>query len=146
VKCFNQGQTLIEVIVAVGAMSTLLVALLSLVSLSMRNTRLARDRAAAVTLAQEGIELMRAYRDYNWETFKAKANGTSYNLPENWVVTDGLDNVCETELSIRDLFWRCTTLTTVGNSEVTVAVAVGWRESGQDFSTEQNTNLSLWAR
>lgn len=124
-------------VVAIGAMSLLLVALLSLMSLSLRNSRLAKDRAQAVALAQEGVELMRSYRDYAWSELLALADGSNYDLPANWVVEDGLSAVCGSE--------RCVRLVLAGG-QVEVSVAVSWVEGSQTFSTNQVTQLTLWER
>ena len=140
-KCYNRllaGQSLVEVVIAVGAMSVLLMALLSLMSLSLRNSRLAKDRARAVASASQGVELMRAYRDYNWNEFLGLANGNNYNLPANWVVEDGLSAVCDSDP-------RCAQLTTTAG-QVEVKVSVSWTEGSQTFTTNQVTQLSLWER
>ena len=144
-RCYK-GQSLVEVIVAVGAMSLLLVSLLALVSLSLRNSRLAKDRAQAVTLAQEGGELMRAYRDYNWSQLLAAANGTDYNLPANWVVETGLSEVCLQERQIYDFFWRCVNLTQPSGGLVEMNVTVAWPEGNQTFTTNQTSQLTIWER
>lgn len=145
-KLFHKGQSLVEVVVAVGAMTVLLIALLALVSLSLRNSRLAKDRARAVALSQEGVELMRAYRDYDWQGFKGISG--NFNLPDNWVVEDGLGQACNLaneSLKIEDFFWRCVIL---GNSLNTVEVEVNvyWKEGAQTFTTNQITQISLWER
>ncbi|OGD61105.1 hypothetical protein A3I57_00855 [Candidatus Beckwithbacteria bacterium RIFCSPLOWO2_02_FULL_47_23] len=119
-------------------MSLLLVALLSLMSLSLRNSRLAKDRAQAAALAQEGVELMRSYRDYDWSELLVLADGTNYNLPGNWVVEDGLSAVCGLE--------RCVQLTTLPAGQIEVSVSVAWKEGGQVFTTNQVGALSLWER
>lgn len=134
-----------EILIAIGAMSVLLISLLSLVTLSLKNSRLSKDRAQAVALAQEGIELMRAYRDYSWSGFRAKA-GLEYNLPGNWVVGDGLTQNCNQTPSINGFFWRCVDLDAAGSNEVLVAVEVGWNEGGQTLTTKQDTRLTLWER
>lgn len=134
----SKGQSLVEVVIAVGAMSVLLVALLSLMSLSLRNSRLAKDRARAVALASEGVELMRAYRDYNWNQFLNLADGSNYDLPDNWVVEDGLSADCVSSE-------RCVRLDLAGG-QVEVSVTVSWREGSQTFSTNQVTQLALWER
>ena len=135
-----------EVVVAVGAMSVLLVALLALMSLSLRNSRLAKDRAQAVALASEGVELMRAYRDYSWSQLLSAADGTNYNLPDNWVVETGLAAVCVEDRQINDFFWRCVNLTAPAVGQVEVAVSVSWPEGSQVFTTNQVGGLSLWER
>lgn len=146
-KCFkdNQGQSLVEVLVAVGAMSLLLVALLALVSLSIRNSRLAKDRAQAVALAQEGVELMRAYRDYSWTEFSGIAQTEEYDLPYIWTVEMGLSAGCIETATINDLFYRCVRVE-MGANEAEVEVRVAWMEGSQLQETTQLTKLSLWER
>ena len=132
-----------EVVVAVGAMSVLLIALLALVSLSLRNSRLGKDRARAVALSQEGIELMRAYRDYNWQELLGSSG--NWNLPDNWVVENGLDQGCNPVLRIDDFFWRCVELSDASGG-MEIKVSVSWLEGAQTFTTNQVTQMSLWER
>lgn len=144
---FKGGQSLIEMVVAVGMMSLLMVALLSVISLSIKNTRLAQARTQAVGLAQEGIELMRAYRDFSWNDFYAKADGQSYTLVDNWTVEAGLTQSGCNEFSYFDasqFFSRCVTLSAVEVGRVTVEVIIYWQEGSQLKNISQSTNLSLW--
>ena len=154
-KCFkanhNRGQSLVEVVVAVGAMSLLLVALLALVVMSIKNSRLAKDRAKAVALAQGGVELMRAYRDYSWTEFSIFATGDDYVLESDWTVdTVGLGEVatgCD-EISYMDetnFYSRCVKLSS-GASVVDVQVTVSWQEGSRLEQTVQSTRLSIWER
>lgn len=130
---------------AVGMFALLLTALLALISLSVKNSRLARDRTMAVGLAQQGVELMRTYRDYSWSTLLAKA-GTNYDLPGNWTVATGLSYVCPDDNNIYDYYLRCVVLTVQPGGEVAVQVTVSWIEGSQTYQTVQSTNLSLWER
>ncbi|MCG2692256.1 hypothetical protein L6272_05525 [Microgenomates group bacterium] len=148
-ECFNKkiaGQSLIEVVVAVGMIALLLTAVLALISLSVKNSRLAKDRTNAVSSAQQGVELMRTYRDFNWSTLLAKANGTNYDLPGNWTVDMGLSNGCPDANNIYDYYLRCVVLTQPGGGEIAVQVTVSWVEGSQTYHTVQSTNLSLWER
>lgn len=141
----NSGQSLVEVIVAVGAMSLLMVALLALVSLSIRSNRLSQTRAEAVALAEEGIELMRAYRDLSWTDLYAKA-GNNYGLEKNWTVETGLWIDCPAGKNIDNFFTRCVEVITGGADQVNIQVVVSWQEGSQTYQTVQTTNLSLWER
>lgn len=147
----KDGQSLVEVVIAVAAMSLLLVSLLTVVILSVKNSRLAKDRTLAVNWAQEGIELMRAYRDYNWLEFSVLANGDDYQLVANWTVEDGLsgaDSGC-TETNFMDgnnFFSRCVNLQLAAVDSVTTVVTVSWPEGGQYKQTIQSTQLSRWER
>ncbi len=60
-----RGFTLIETLVAVTLMVVAIVAPMSLVSQSLTTAYYARDQVAAYSLAQEGIETVRAVRDGN---------------------------------------------------------------------------------
>jgi len=149
VKCWksSQGQSLVEVLVAVGAMSLLLVSLLSLISLSVRNSRLAKDRTQALSLAQGGIELMRAYRDYSWTDFSGSAGGTKYDLPGAWVVEDGLSTACnESTYTINNVYRRCVEIQGIDAQEMSINVEVSWQEGNQVHQAIQETRLSVWQR
>lgn len=74
------GFTLIETLVAVSLMVIAIVAPMSLVSQSLTTAYYARDQVAAYSLAQEGIETVRAVRDGN--ILSNALNGTSRNLLE----------------------------------------------------------------
>lgn len=139
----NSGQSLVEVIIAVGAMSLLMVALLALVSLSIRSNRLSQSRAEAVALAEEGIELMRAYRDLSWTDLSSKAPG-NYGLAKGWTV-ESVFETCPVVNNIDDFFIRCVDISNIGGT-INIKVTVSWREGSQTYQTVQTTNLSLWER
>jgi type II secretory pathway pseudopilin PulG len=73
-----EGFTLIETLVAVSLMVIAIVAPMSLVSQSLTTAYYARDQVAAYSLAQEGIETVRAVRDGN--ILSNATQGTSYDL------------------------------------------------------------------
>lgn len=143
----KKGQSLIELIVALGMMSLLLVALLALVSLSVRNSRLAKNYNQALSLAQEGVETMRAWRDFSWNGVVASARITPYDLPENWVVEDGLSNDCDPDnYQIIGIFSRCVLVSLETIDSATVTVTVYWQEGNQVKSSQQLARLTRWER
>ena len=72
------GFTLIETLVAVSLLVIAIVAPMSLVAQSLTTAYYARDQVAAYSLAQEGIESVRAVRDGN--ILSNATAGTSFNL------------------------------------------------------------------
>ncbi|MFZ2975679.1 MAG: hypothetical protein WA055_03605 [Candidatus Moraniibacteriota bacterium] len=60
------GFSFIEVILAVFLISTGMIAVMSLMSSSLRDSMDSRDQIVGVLLSQEGIELVRNLRDNNW--------------------------------------------------------------------------------
>lgn len=141
------GQSFIEVIVALGMMSLLLVALLALMSLSVRNSRQAQTQTRALALAQTGVELMRAYRDYSWTLLELEVSAQAYNLPENWVVGDGLAAACVPDnYTISSIFSRCVEISLENIDLIQVGATVYWQEGGQQHSVQQLSRLAQWER
>lgn len=143
----SQGQSLIELIVALGMMSLLLVGLLALVSLSVRNSRLAQTQARAVALAQGGVELIRAWRDYSWTDLTAAVRSQAYELPENWIVETGLTADCVPDnYVIANILSRCVQLSLESVDSLAVTVTVYWQEGGQVRTSQQLARLTKWER
>ena len=65
ISAHRRGFTLIETLVAVSLLVIAIVAPMSLVSQALTTAYYARDQVAAYSLAQEGIEAVRAVRDGN---------------------------------------------------------------------------------
>jgi type II secretory pathway pseudopilin PulG len=62
-KPAERGSTLIEILVVTFILGISVTAMVSLITMSMARNRLAKERAVATRLAQEGIEWVRAERD-----------------------------------------------------------------------------------
>ena len=128
-------------------MSLLLVALLALMSLSVRNSRQAQTQTRALALAQTGVELMRAYRDYSWTLLEQEVSAQAYNLPENWVVGNGLSTTCDQDdYVISSIFSRCVELSLENIDLIQVKATVYWQEGGQQHSVQQLSRLAKWER
>lgn len=140
----KKGQSLIEVVVAVGMIGMLLVAILALITLSLKNSRLAKAKTQAVALAQEGVELMRTYRDLSWTGLVAKADGNSYSLPLNWTINNSLTDICPVTFNINNLFRRCLVLSDATVNSVLLTVTVEWQEGNRWHQSQQATRLALW--
>lgn len=84
----KRGQGLLETIVAIGVVMTGLVSVMALVISNLNTQRDAAMRYQAISLAREGIELVRNRRDTNWLTPDA---GTWEGLPEGGGTALGTD-------------------------------------------------------
>lgn len=62
----NNGQGLLEVVVAIGVLSTGVFSLLTLMTSALNTAIENQERVRAGNLAREGIEVVRAIRDSNW--------------------------------------------------------------------------------
>ena len=63
---FLRGQGLMEMIVAIGVITTGLVTILALAASSLSGAKESEARTVALSLAREGIEVVRNIRDGNW--------------------------------------------------------------------------------
>ncbi len=75
-EIFENGQSLFEVVVAVGVIALVMVAVVSLGTVSVRNSNFAKNDAIATKYAQEGTECLRQQRDANWSIFLS-TNGSA---------------------------------------------------------------------
>ena len=72
----DSGQSLVEVVVAVGLILTAVVALLALATSGLRGSGFGVTKARATKLANEELELVRAYRDsVGWSVFDDSGGG-----------------------------------------------------------------------
>lgn len=65
---FQRGQGLIEIIVAIGIGTILILALVSLSTRATRNSDVSRNQAQATRLASEGLEVIRSLKSNNGES------------------------------------------------------------------------------
>lgn len=134
----NSGQTLIEIVIALGAILITLTSISILVAISISNSSFIKAQSTAAKYAQDGMEYVRYLRNNNLSSFQSK-NG-SYCLDE---VTEQNKNdpftlLCLTP-NIKDEFIRevdfskntfnCPSPTGTQLSQTEVTVKVSWRDT-----------------
>lgn len=130
-KKLAQGQSLIEVVTALGVIVLVLTALAVVVTLSIANAKFSQNQTLASKYSQEVMEKLRAYRDQNtWDVFTSNCNGgsslTLSDLPSTGSWTRGI--VC-----------------TVNGDTCGVVVTVGWADAkGRIHKSELKTNFTSW--
>ena len=75
----KKGFSLIEVLISLLILSTGIAAVVLLMMQSIRSSQTSRDQIIASMLAQEGIELMRNYRDNNTSSFNTTGIASAEN-------------------------------------------------------------------
>jgi len=121
----QSGQTLMEVLVALGIIAVVATALSGVVITSMGNARFSKDQSLATQYAQEGMETVRSLRDSNYTGFQNIASGT-YCLAKNSVTLTA--NCFSANF---DTFLRKVTITQSSCSAnvARVEVSVAWQDS-----------------
>ncbi len=79
-KC-QSAETLIEVVIAIGIISTGAATAANVAVQSIRSSAFARDALVAQNLAMEGLEIVRNVRDTNWIKFSFDRPGCWNQLP-----------------------------------------------------------------
>lgn len=146
---WKRGQSLIEVLVAMGVVAMLAISLVTTTLITQRSARSARNNTQATNLAQQSIEQMRVFRDrkgYGTLTNNPPAQcwkiDTSADMskPEVWA----LSNSCPETISLNNTsFSRSITIengTDPDQKKITVTVA--WQDSSGPQSVRSVTLLS----
>ena len=122
----SNGQSLVEVLVAVTMTVFLLGALVIATTRSIKNSRFARDQARATHLAQEKVEDLRNMRDEEgWEYLTDYLSACPASVPSGFscAITDIISS---------------------DDNEVTFTVEISWEDRGT-HKVQQKTTLTRWA-
>lgn len=79
-KDSSKGQTLLEVILAIGVACIVLIGLTRAVTVALRNAQFAKNQALATQYAQEGMEKARQLRDQDPDVFWNKSGTETEDL------------------------------------------------------------------
>jgi len=158
------GFTLLEVIVAIFVVNVALLALLSLMSYTSINSRTSANRLIALNLAQEGIEIVRNYRDAasNWTSWFSSAQTGDYRAkialtsPYNWILERnpatfqlrynsalGLYHHQENGDPL-SIFSRRIRIEAVSANQKKVIATVSWTNYGKNYSIVVENWLYKW--
>lgn len=153
----SSGQTLVEMVVAVGMVSLVLVAIVSGIAISIRNSRFSKNKALATRFAQEGVEKFRFYRDeFGWEPFFEVMSdpgvSSDYCLNEFPLSLENIDGKlgsCAGD-TIDDgmVYTRYARveITTLSPQRVDVVVGVSWYEGASSHFVELPARFNDWTR
>jgi len=145
---FIPGQTMIEVVIAVGIVVVLSVALITTSLVTQKTARSARNTTQATKLAQEYIEQIRVFRDRRG--FESVPTGDCYKIIspsdiELWEVKDCLNfGIDEVTLDTTKFTRSLDIESIVANKKLKITVTVMWEESGGTQVIEHTTFITQW--
>lgn len=155
---FEKGQTLFEVVLAIGMMAAILIGIVSLAALAVRNSTFSKNKTLATRYAQEMVEWLRSERDNNYDIFAAKSAldpGLTYCFDEigaTWPPMNysGCGSGDEDKIAGTSLF-REVNLTTSESLpvtgepiQITATVKVYWTDGRVDHEVRSVTYLTDW--
>lgn len=147
------GQSLIEVVISIAIAALLAISLISTTLITQRTSHSAKNNTEATKLAQEGIELIRVFRDR--QGYSLLTDSTCFYLEES--TSGNLDTLgkypgnCPSSPSYGELiqlssnvsFYRTYAVAPAANAKL-VTVTVEWDEPGGRKKVENETFLSQW--
>ena len=145
-KIYNKGQSLFEVVLALALSTLIIVALVSLVSNSIRNSSYSRNKTYATRYTQEATEWLRGERDGDWDVFST--NFLFCPTPPHVQCLDTLAwgncGTCgETEF-VDNIFKREISFSDIEADSVTVETTTYWIDSQGIHEVRSNTILTDW--
>lgn len=139
----QSGQSIFEVVLAVGIVTVVLISIVGLVAVTQRNTNAAKTRAEASRSAQEALEWIRQERDTNWTAFYNRTAINTYCLDTlSW----GNSNSCGNNELVTDKgFIREVVFTRDPNpNAVKTEVRVRWTDGQGTHDLRSTTQFTNW--
>ncbi len=138
----QSGQTLAEVVVAIGVVVLLVTGLIFGTSITLKASQYGKARSQAVQYAQEGIEIARALRDGGWTGFLAYGGVTplSWCLDKAGVWT-AMSGSCNPNI---DAYYTRQVTFTWNDPKMKADVTVSWIDGNKSFSVPITTYFTQW--
>lgn len=139
----EKGQSLFEVVLALGVITAITVGIVSLAASSIRNAGFSKNKTLAGRYVQEATEWLRSERDADFTAFEAHALTSIWCLSGlNWtkVGVCGSVNIPDTSL------FREVTFSTLpsGNTIIRANVRVYWTDGQGDHEVSSITSFTDW--
>lgn len=141
----SSGQSLLEVVIAIGVIAVLVMGLVVAATSSLRYSQESRLRSSAVKYAQEAIELAREIRDSSTWTVFAQYSGSgtkTWCIDSDGAWTQDSGTGCG-PIAPGSQFSR-SVMFTWNDPLMQVVSTVSWISGGQTLSTELHTNFTQW--
>lgn len=147
------GQSIIEVILATVVVALVLVAVLSTIVASLRNSRLSLEQTRATKYGEEVLEWVRQERSVvGWSNLLSTVGGVGSevdycltSLPSSWTELEDYRGNCQpTDLITDTPYQRQMTLRRTSSDELEVLVRLTWPGKAGSITTELKTILARW--
>lgn len=148
----NKGQSLFELVIAIGISALIIVVLVSLVSSALQNAAFAKNETLAGKLAQESTEWLRGQRDSDINIFITNVSSYPYEVARcfnslAWTAVGPCgvgDNIAG--LFVRQISFKQVNAVIDGviKNIIQANVSVSWTDSKGIHEVTNATNFSDW--
>jgi Tfp pilus assembly protein PilV len=138
----ESGQSIFEIVIAIGLISLVLIAMVAAASVSVISATYARNQTQAGRLTQEAAEWIRGEKDADWAGFKTNASiGTWCLIDTTWSQQGscGAD-----DLVSGTKFSRQVTFTPAGGSYVKADISTTWKDAKGTHSVPTTAVFTNW--
>lgn len=137
---YSLGQTLAEIVVALGIILLIISALIVGGTAAIKSSDQNRLRTLAVGYAQEALEITRKLRDEDWTSFQAKSGLWCLDKAGVWTQA-----VAECPANIDNAFTRSVTFTwNTALSRMDVVTTLRWQDGAATHQTILTTFFTQW--
>ena len=154
---YNKGFSIIEVLVAISVITIGITGAMNLINFTISSVAMSKSQTIAVSLTQEGMEIVRSIRDSNWLEKVAWDSGlgagdyrVQYDnnslllLSGNPVLKINSNGFYQYDSGTDTRFKRKMTISDVSANEIKVVSEVTWDERGKSYDTSAETRLYDW--
>lgn len=142
----NAGQSLFEVVLALGVITAIIVGVVSLTANSIRNSVYSRNKTLATRYASEATEWLRSQRDVlGFDYFKTRAQPGTHCLKN--LVWTGVGNCTSGDKIAGTSLFRDVAFTNNLVDQKTIIevdIRVYWHDAQGDHEVVSATNFSDW--
>jgi Tfp pilus assembly protein PilV len=144
----EKGQSMFELVVAIAICALIIVAIVSLTTVSINNSSYSKNKALASTYAQQATEWLRGQRDSNIDTFIANATTPAWCLQDLGFTRPAVNPAVDCTGKITNTpFVRWVSFNTSlqgGKTVVEADITVSWSDSQGTHTVKSATNFSDW--
>lgn len=143
----RKGQSLFEVVFAVGMSALIITTVVVLAGNAVSNSTFSKNKVIAGRHTQEAVEWLRGERDADWDTFFSFAATAIWCLPmTDWnLAKAGVCGPTDT-ISSNPNFKREVNFTQVDSANVETKVKVYWQDGRGYHEVSTVTNFTDWRR
>lgn len=138
-----KGQSLFEVVLALGVITLITVGIVILATNSIKNATFSKNKNIAAKYAQEAIEWLRSVRDTNPSLFITNSMVASYCLDSlSWANTGncGSSEYLGSTIYLRQVNFSSSVVS--GKNLIEAEVVVSWRDPSGSHSVKSTTSFA----
>lgn len=142
----NSGQSLFEVVVAIGISALVVTGIVAAASNSIQNSSYSKDKNVATNYVQETMEWLRQERDKNLANFKLKITGSVgmvYCLPALSAWPAPTSKCSDSQVIPNTKFVRKLEFPEYATDVVRAKATVTWKDAKGTHEVSSSTDLSL---